>query len=659
MRIGSAFFAVTCGAMIAQAALAAGGSGMSEQAQTVQVPTLTAGDLDIWLDGFLPYALQQDDIAGAVVVVVKDGKVLTERGYGYANVSTRVAMDPRETIVGVGSVSKTFVWTAVMQLVQTGELNLDQDINGYLDFKVPPAFGRPITLRNLMTHSAGFNARTFRDAPAGTKPRDLGEYLKGTPVPARIYPPGTVSAYSNYGAMLAGYIVQRVSGEPFADYVQRHILEPLHMTHSTFMRPLPAASKRHLSLSYTTATEGPYPSEDQEEPVGDPSGHLTSTADDMAHFMIAQLQSGQYGAASVLEPQTAILMHTLAFRPPPIVKGMTLGFFRMDRNGHVIIGHPGDIAGFHADMELLINDGVGIFVSLNSDGAPGGALFAGNSLRFALVQMFMDRYFPAVPGPMEPTVSTAKRDSKLVTGEYWVSQKSSGNFVEALELLANYFQIHLGITAHPDGTISTPSFMSFQTGHPEVWREVGRSMWKQVGGRDRMQMLVEDGQVKAFATSNIPAAFDFQRVPFLWSGELNVPLLLSAMFVLIAGAIAWPLAYVVRRHYCVALKLSSQERRARLSTNLCVVLTLVYGLAWLPALSTMTTVGEEGWIRLAQALGVLCIGGLCIAVWHAWTAVRGEGSWWSKASSVLLALAMAEVVWFSFAFHLLSVNLNY
>src|ERR1700753_825498 len=117
---------------------------------------LTANDLNSWLDGYLPYALHTGDIAGAVVVVVKDGQVLSERGYGYSDVEARKPVDPKLTLFRPGSTSKLFTWTAVMQQVEQGHIDLDQDVNTYLDFKIPPYQGRPITMRQIMTHTAGF-----------------------------------------------------------------------------------------------------------------------------------------------------------------------------------------------------------------------------------------------------------------------------------------------------------------------------------------------------------------------------------------------------------------------------------------------------------------------------------------------------------------------
>ena len=239
-------------------------SGQAETATLATAtgaPTLTKADVDGWLDGLIPYGLDTGDIAGAVVVVVKDGQVLTQRGFGYADMKTRKPVDPDTTLFRPGSISKLFTWTAVMQQVQAGKLDLDRDINDYLDFKIPPAFGKPITLRNLMTHTAGFEETAkYLIATKLADNRPLDAALKRS-VPARIYAPGSTASYSNYGASLAGYIVQRVSGEPFEAYVQRHIFAPLGMAHSSFVQPLPAGLGPLLASGYARASEDPQPYE--------------------------------------------------------------------------------------------------------------------------------------------------------------------------------------------------------------------------------------------------------------------------------------------------------------------------------------------------------------------------------------------------------------
>ncbi len=200
---------------------------------------LTADDVNAWLDGYMPYALRTGDIAGAVVAVVKDGQIVTERGFGYSDVAKRAPVDPKLTLFRPGSVSKLFTWTAVMQLVEQGKIDLDADVNQYIDFKIPARDGKPVTMRELMQHVAGFEEQA--KGIMSEDPKSLGyEALLKQWVPERVFAPGSTPAYSNYGASLAGYIVQRISGETFDDYIDKHIFAPLDMQHSTFRQPLPA-----------------------------------------------------------------------------------------------------------------------------------------------------------------------------------------------------------------------------------------------------------------------------------------------------------------------------------------------------------------------------------------------------------------------------------
>ena len=185
----------------------------SPEAAAKGVHEMTPADVEAFLDGIVPLQLSQTDIAGATVSIVKDGKLLFVKGYGYADVEKKQFVSAPETLFRPGSISKLFTWTAIMQLFEQGKLDLDRDVNEYLDFKIPEAFGKPITLKNIMTHTPGFE-EGIKDLFTTSGTPNLGEYLK-THIPARIYPPGTVPAYSNYATALAGYIVERVSGRPF------------------------------------------------------------------------------------------------------------------------------------------------------------------------------------------------------------------------------------------------------------------------------------------------------------------------------------------------------------------------------------------------------------------------------------------------------------
>jgi CubicO group peptidase (beta-lactamase class C family) len=199
---------------------------------------LTPEDLGSFFDGILPLQLERSDIAGATVLVMKDGNVLLQKGYGYADVKAKRAVDPAATIFRLASISKLFTWISVMQLVEQGKLDLDTDVNRYLDFQIRQKFNKPVTLRNLMTHTGGFE--DVLDNIILTDPRKAvtlrDDLVKNQPM--RLFPPGEIPAYSNYGVGLASYIVQRASGEPFEQYVEEHIFQPLGMTHSSFHQPL-------------------------------------------------------------------------------------------------------------------------------------------------------------------------------------------------------------------------------------------------------------------------------------------------------------------------------------------------------------------------------------------------------------------------------------
>src|SRR6185312_8023693 len=254
--------------------------------------------------------------------------------YGHADVAAGKPVDPASTLFRAGSISKLFTWTAVMQLVEQGKLDLDADVNRYLDFKIPSKDGQPVTLRELMTHTPGFE-ETIKNlfAPDARHFRGNAAWVKEW-VPARVYPPGRVPAYSNYGAALAGYIVERVSGQPFNDYVAEHIFKPLGMTRSTFVQPLPAELKPLMSNGYNVGSGKAKPFEIIEEA---PAGALAATAADLSRFMIAHLQNGKFDNTQILRPETATQMHSRQFGLSPALNGMCLGFYEETRNGHRII----------------------------------------------------------------------------------------------------------------------------------------------------------------------------------------------------------------------------------------------------------------------------------------------------------------------------------
>jgi CubicO group peptidase (beta-lactamase class C family) len=622
--------------------------GNASQAAEPSANTLESADLGAWLDGFMPFALQRADIAGAVVVVVKDGRTLFQKGYGLSDVKTGKAVDPQTTLFRPGSISKLFTWTAVMQLVEQGKLDLDRDINAYLDFRIPPAFGRPVTLRDLLTHTAGFEDR-FKNVLVKDRASllSLDDYVRRA-LPPRLFPPHTIVAYSNYGATLAGYIVQRVSGQSYATYIADHIFAPLNMTHSTFEQPVPA-SLGSQPQGYVTASEPPAPFEF----IGTiPAGALSTTAADMAQFMIAHLQNGQYASTRILQAPTAVKMHAPAFQSAPALQSLALGFYGEDRNGHRVIGHAGDLISFHADLHLLLSDRVGLFVGLNSLGKE----VASSAVRLALFNGFMDRYFPA------PVLGTATKVPPIVlqhggelVGEYEPSRRGESTFASLGDLLGTG-----KLTMNDDGTITLSTLLGLN-GQPKHWRESAPYVWREVNGTATLEAVMEGRRVRYLSSDDLPPVAVWQPVPIRSRASWNLPLLAGTLGVFAMTLVLWPIGALVRRHYR-----QQDASRMHLLVRLVAASDFAFLTGWLIFLLAATTHLQlladcSDWVlRLLQVTGIAGIAGSPLLILNsARTWNDPHRGLWAKVGNTAIVLAGLATLWFGIAFHLLSLNLEY
>jgi CubicO group peptidase (beta-lactamase class C family) len=608
---------------------------------------LTKTDVDAWLDGYMPYALKAGAIPGAVVVVVKDGQPLTMRGYGYSDLATQKPVDPELTLFRPGSVSKLFTWTSVMQLVQAGKLNLDADVNTYLDFKIPPKDGKPVTLRNIMTHTGGFaeTAKYLIDF-GEKKPKPLGQIL-GRWVPDRIYGPGEMPAYSNYAASVAGYIVQRVSGEPFDSYVQNHIFAPAGMTHSSFDQPLPANLQPLLSKGYKPGTDEPQPY----EVIGmAPAGALASSGADMGRFMIAHLNH------TLINPQTAQLMYSNVNKPFPDLPAMALGFYHEDRNGLNIVGHGGDTVWFHSDLHLFLDKNVGLYISMNSVGKNGAA----HALREELLQQFTDRYFPA-PAQNLPTASTAKADGAALSGHYISSRAGGFNFLRMVALLG---ETKVAVDKNGDLIASSITDLS---GSPRKWREVKPFLWKQVNGADYLEAVKNaDGSIKMFSITPYAPIIEFLPAP----GSLNAgwifPVAGLALLILVIAALGWPIVALVRRRYKYQAEIGGRPLQLHRATRGTAWLFSVLLIGWVLVINavnsdlTALNGGLDVWMRLLQLILIVGIVGTIAAIWNAVVVARAPGKHvLATIWAVLIALSAIFFAWLCLDLGLLTASLNY
>ncbi|MGV3479389.1 MAG: serine hydrolase domain-containing protein [Sphingobium sp.] len=629
---------------------AAAGTAAVPVSATPGQPALTKQDVDSWLDGYMPYALKTGDLAGAVVVVVKDGQVLTQRGFGYSDIAKRKPVDPERTLFRPGSVSKLFTWTAVMQQVEEGRIDLDADVNSYIDFKIPARNGKPVTMRQIMTHTAGFEEHAknvmFYDVKYLAP---LGDYLKEW-VPKRIFDAGTTPAYSNYATALAGYVVERVAKMPFDDYVERRIFQPLGMTHSSFRQPLPKALAADMASGYRAASSPAA----QYEIVGPaPAGSLASPGADMARFMISHLNGG----AGLMKPETAKLMHDTPTTILPVVNRMELGFFETNINGRQVIAHLGDTQVFHTSLHLFMNENVGFYVSFNALGKQG----ASGRLRSALFEDFADRYLPNI-APKDGSIDakTSAEHARLMAGLWQSSRRGETSFLGITNLLG---QTEVSVGAK--GELLIPALTDL-AGQPRKWVEIAPFVWRDANGHERLSANVVDGKVVRWSFDSVSPFMVMDRVPASQSGAWLMPLLYASLLVLLLTLLHWPIAALIRRRYKAPLALEGRARLAYRAVRLGAGLDLAMLGAWMFAITVLMgdlanlTAASNGILWTLQIVGlIIFVGAVALAVWNLLVTFKGNRRWTSKLWAVLLVVATLTVLYVAWTFGLIAMTVHF
>ncbi|MBP6013646.1 MAG: beta-lactamase family protein [Alphaproteobacteria bacterium] len=610
---------------------------------------LSPADIESFLDGLVALQIESNDIAGATISIVKDGQVLFAKGYGFADMKARTPVSAETTLFRVGSITKTFTWTAVMQLVEQGKLDLDADVNTYLDFKIPPKDGKPVTLRNLMTHRGGFQEAIKGLGAQNTGKVDLGAYLRNH-LPDQIFTPGSTPSYSNYGAALAGYIVERVAKQPFDAYLDEHIYKPLGMTHTSIAQPLPAALEPQMSKGYQLASGEPIPFEIVN---GYPAGSQSSSAIDMTKFMIAHLEGGALGEARILKPETIAQMHNTVTTLDPRANGIALGFYEEALGELRTIGHGGDTVPFHSDMHLIPSQRFGFFVSYNSTGR--GDIPA----RSALWRKFRERYFGTETPTGKPLLANAKALADEVVGAYVTSRRADTSMLRALTSLSQ-----ATVTANDDGTI-TVDLLRGLNGQPRRWEPLAKGEFREVNGSAKL-IFIGESQDKLQMLTSGAGVLVFQRTTPAQSATTLLAVAGGATFVLLLNLIGWPLAAFVRRRHGAALHLQPLDHGLRFATMAAIaaLLTFVIGI-----FATLVPHLEDPWsldekldptLRMFQYVGIAGAVGALFAVGSAVQSWRSPmRSFFGRLKESIVALAYLGLLWFAWAMNLFDFTLRY
>ena len=614
------------------------GEYVSPATSQEQGPTDPA-EMEVFLDNLLAQEIEENHIAGAAVSVVKDGKLFFAKGYGYADLENKIPVDPEQTVFRIGSVTKLFTWTAVMQLAEQGKLDLDADINTYLDFRIPDTYPQPITLRHLLTHTAGFE--DLHVDMVTLKEEEIvpqGEWLVSH-IPARVLPPGKVAAYSNYGAALAGYIVARVSGESYSQYVQERILNPLGMKSSTAQWPASPDLRARESVGYT------YKDDFQVFPrlFGPVDlfsiGAMESTVTDMARFMIAHLQDGRYSdvnipEARILEEATAQQMHSTLYAPDLRILGTTYGFFDFKDNGQRTIGHSGTAEPMQSLLLLLPDQNLGVFVAYNSDGA--GRL---TRQHFGFQRAFFDHYYPAPAlEAIQPPADFTERADRFVGAYKWTQSSST--------TLEKYSSQLFGSTVYVknpgDGTLlmATPyGDWQIVEEEPLYFRQVDRPFHFFFREDDQ-------GQI-AYLFTDLTPMFAFEKTQWYETVGFNTPLLLGSLLMFLSMLIVALIRAIRNRRTNEAQK--STPRGARIAYQLLVgisVLNLLFvagTFVWGPSIVFGIPLIYKFVMGLGVLSSLLTVGALV------YVALAWKDSYWGIAFRtyyMLVTVAAVAFVWF-------------
>lgn len=601
-------------------------------------------ELETFLDDLLAKEMAEYHIAGAAVAVVKDGKLFFAEGYGYADVEKGIPVDPEQTLFGIGSVGKTLTWTAVMQLAEQGKVDLDADINKYLDFRIPDTYPQPITLKHLMTHTSGFEERW-----AGSVAEDAneivpaGEWLKSH-LAARMRPPGDTVAYSNYNAMLAGYIVARVSGKSYDQYLQENIFDPLGMTHSTARQSIPENLRAFVSEGYTYKNGAiqKFPAW-VPQPALMPSGGQKASVTDMARFMIAHLQNGRYSDANIPESRilkdgTARQMHSIHSTPDPRFLGIAHGFFDFSDNGQRTFGHRGYAAPMNSLLLLLPDQNLGVFVIYNS---AGSANIVDPHLGFQ--RAFFDHYYPgSTVAPIQPPADLDKQLGRFV-GSY---RETAFPYTSFMKVAALFGGMTAQIRDSGDGVL----LVNYR-GTEMRFVQVEPLYFRQVGGMYTIVFREDDrGRITRMFLDPINyTAFD--KLDWYETTSFNMPLLAICVLIFVTMLLVAVIRFVWSR---LVSKREPGSRNARVANwviaSVCLLnLLVVAGIAWGAMGGGMANELLEPplIIKIALGLGVLCVVLTVGAVVYAVLAWKDR--FWGVAFRVyysLVTIAAVAFVWF-------------
>jgi CubicO group peptidase (beta-lactamase class C family) len=626
--------------------------GLADAAAALERP-LAAGtpippaELEPFVDGIVGAAMARDHIAGVTLAVVQNGQVALKKGYGFAGPGR--AVDPDRTLFRIGSISKTFTWIAAMKEVEAGRMQLDQPINDYLptDLRIPAVPGwRPVELRDLMSHTPGFEDRVLDHMFAETSAqiRPLAVQLQRFS-PKRVFSPGTTPAYSNFGVMVTGEAVSHLEGASFQDVIERQIVAPLGMSHTSFREPyppradLPAPMSPALAVDVSAAYHWTDTALKVEPPEWliqvAPAGGGSTAASDMARYMLMMLGDGELNGQRIYSPATALAFRTPIALPVPSGGEVDHGFLETPLpGGFTGYGHDGDTLWFHSNLVTIPSLGLGVFVSTNTD--------TGQQLVQELPQLIVGHFYAAPPGPSRSGSPELAAGAAVYAGTYLQNRRPFSGLEKFIWLMIG--QASVEVT--PDGYLVTQSGENAET-----WTPAGRpGHFQAVDGPQTTDFAIRDGAAVDWYRQGGTASF--HRAGLIY--RRNVLLLA----VLLAGAAAAATLIGAAIRFRRALPATSMQRGLNVAQRLaaaCWLIALGAGAVFAGGLGNKAHLVFDwpGIPLVSASSAALCASllsaGVLLALPFAWRGDKGWGFWrklrFSVTGTLFGALAVQLALW--------------
>ncbi len=545
-----------CICLILFGSLSVPGRAQSARSEAITSELSDTTALRLFLDSVMQAAMARVESPGAALSLVIGGEIVVLRGYGFADNAGQLPVDPARHMFRIGSITKTFTATGIMQLYDRGLIDLDENVNAYLRaFKLPDTYAEPITIRHLLQHTSGIDndyAGIGLRSHADHVP--LGEYFAAH-VPARIRPPGRVIVYTNRATMLLGHVIEAVSGQSYEDYLREHLFMPLEMERSVFAPPPELRDDLVMKTPRTPFHSLP---DDLVDTNTRPSSDLATTALDVAHYMIAHLSDGVFRDSRILAPSTAAAMQIECYQHHPRHRGgRCLGWGSSGVNQQRIVGHGGMHQSFRSSLYLLPDHGVGLFVVGRGARGIAGAVFG----------QLLTRYFPsdAEVSNSSPVPGVVTRAEDLVGSYRVLGQVSLATFEKLQYLRAPDLKVRIS----DDGALvfGADRFVEVE---PLVF-----------DGESSPNVLVfkEDNRGRlTYATFGETA---FRKLPWYETRGVLVAIVGVCLLILASAAIGWPLGALARR---------TKRAEAPGLVRVAVILGWVAAVLWITALVGLVAV---------------------------------------------------------------------